>query len=104
MISTKRVKDKVGPYKTSSSGSSSPSSSPVSVRKSGSRSMKTVCNICGKKYTSVGNLNAHKNTAHFGQKWRCKICGRICQTKRAVKISCKNHHPGRSAVTLMFGS
>jgi len=66
----------------------------VNIRTSSKFNIRTICDICGKRYTSVGNLNAHKNSAHYGQKWRCKICGRICQTKRAVKISCRNHHPG----------
>jgi len=68
--------------------------SPKNQRNSLSKRFCSVCDICGKKLSSSSNLKVHKNTLHFGQRWRCKICGRTCTSKESVLKTCKKTHEG----------
>jgi len=67
--------------------------SPKNQRNSWTRNS-SVCDICGKRLSSSSNLKVHKNTLHFGQRWRCRICGRTCTSKESVLKTCKKTHQG----------
>jgi len=55
---------------------------------------KPICHICGKRFASNSSLKVHKNILHFGKRWRCRICGRVCTKKQNVQATCKRHHLG----------
>src|ERR1700722_842612 len=42
------------------------------------------CSVCKSTFSLKGNANHHEKTVHFGEKWKCKICGKICCNKQTI--------------------
>jgi len=62
---------------------------------------KPTCHICGKVFASNSSLKVHKNILHFGKRWKCKICGRVCTKKQNVQATCRRHHSGEDIEVIL---
>lgn len=51
------------------------------------------CPICGKKYTSIGNMRVHMTDAHFSYgPYSCIHCSKVSRTKSGLRMHVLRNH------------
>lgn len=70
---------------------SSPSCTPSSVRKEGTRSRNDTCEYCGKVFKNCSNLTVHRRS-HTGEKpYKCDLCQYACAQSSKLTRHMKTH-------------
>lgn len=70
---------------------SSPSCTPSSVRKEGTRSRNDTCEYCGKVFKNCSNLTVHRRS-HTGEKpYKCDLCAYACAQSSKLTRHMKTH-------------
>ncbi len=60
-----------------------------------------ICNICGKMFQQIKNVNRHKMSCHniMDPCHMCSVCGVVCKRKDSLQRHLKTHNPSHISFT-----